>query len=350
LRYTHHKAGAQPFGTSKHTRGIDADIEQFLVDIDQQLKPHLQRALERVPQVANLKEGVAFQMVGGGKRIRAALCATVCEIFSGSHHPALSFAAAVEHLQNFTLVHDDIADGDDERRGQAAAWKKFGLAHGINIGDIFIPLSALAILEADYQDQTKIRLLQLISNYGLEVAEGQSLDINLRSNNAPTVEDYISCTQKKTGAFFAMAAIGGGIIGGASDSHLEILRRFALQAGVAFQIKDDVLDFAGGKGRAQGSDVKEGKRTLLVSYALEAANRAEKSRLIEILNTSRNKKTEEQVQWVHDLFERAHAQEKAERLAEDLIDSAIDYLLDFPETPAKYRFLRLSKYLTRRVY
>jgi len=329
--------------------GLDVDIDRYLLEIDRQLQPYLEQAVERIPEVDSLKEGVSFQVLGGGKRVRAALCTTACEMFCGSSHPALNFAAAIEHLQNFSLIHDDIADGDGERRGRESAWRRFGVAHAINIGDVFIPLSSLAILEAAYSAQTKVALFQVLSEMGLLVTEGQGLDINLRRNDAPTPEDYVECARKKTGAFFAMAAVGGGIIGGAGAQDLQRLRAFALQAGVAFQIKDDALDVVGGKGRPMGSDVLEGKRTLMVAYASERIAGPERRRLFEILNRARQETTSEDVAWVHDLYRRTHARKRAEQTANSLIDEAAQYLAELPETAAKYRFVRLSKYLMQRI-
>lgn len=328
--------------------GLDGDIDRYLVEVDRELQPYLDQAVERTPEVDCLKEGVSYQVLGGGKRVRAALCATTCEMFCGSYRPALHFAAAIEHLQNFSLIHDDIADGDGERRGRPSAWQRFGVAHAINIGDAFIPLSSLAILEGAYSAQTKVALFQVLSELGLLVTEGQGLDINLRRNDAPTPEDYVECARKKTGAFFAMAAVGGGIIGGADARDLQRLRAFALQAGVAFQIKDDALDVVGGKGRPLGSDVLEGKRTLMVAYASERSAAAERGRMFAILNRARQETTPDEVAWVHELFRRTRARERAEQTANSLIDEAVQYLAELPETAAKYRFVRLSKYLMQR--
>ena len=288
-------------------------------------------------------------MLGGGKRIRAGLCAAVCEVFSGSYDKALGFAAALEHLQNFTLVHDDIADGDEERRGRESVWKRFGLAHGINIGDAFVPLAALAILESDLTSARRLRLLRVVSNHGLEVAEGQSLDIDLRTDDAPTEASYVACTRKKTGAFFALAIVGGGVIGGASERQLRDLGRFAREAGVAFQIKDDLLDVVGGKGRTLGSDVREGKRTVMVAYALERASPVERRRLVSILNAPRVRTTATDIAWVHGLYGRTGAQARAEAAAERRLSQAIEELDTLPRTPARYRFLRLCRHLTSRM-
>jgi len=331
-------------------RASSGDVEEFLAEIGHQLQPYLQRAIDQIPEVASLKEGVVFQVVSGGKRIRAALCAAACEVFSSSYHQALGFAAALEHLQNFTLVHDDIADGDPERRGRDSAWKRFGLAHAINIGDAFIPLAGLAILETELDAQTKMRLFRVLSDHGLRVVEGQSLDINLRADDAPTEAAYVACTAKKTGAFFAIAIVGGGVIGGAAEHQLEDLRAFAHDAGVAFQIKDDVLDLVGGKGRTLGSDVMEGKRTVMVAYALDRASESDGRRLVEILNRPRARTTRSDIAWVHGLYHRTGARARAEATAERRISQAIDHLGSLPQTSAKYRFLRLCRYLTRRAH
>lgn len=330
--------------------GSDEEVENFLQTVDRHLEPYLKKSLAQVPEVAVLKEGVTYQVQSGGKRIRAAMCATVCELFCGSYLRALSFAAAIEHLQNFTLIHDDIADGDGERRGQQSTWKRFGIAHGINIGDIFISLSALAILESTYSQETKLRLMQTVSEFGLEISEGQSLDINLRTNNSPSVEEYLNCTRKKTGAFLAMATIGGGIIGGASEKYLDTLREFALLAGTAFQIKDDLIDLTGTKGRTIGSDILEGKRTLLVIHAAQHASSSEKSRLLSILNKPRTANTAAEVQWVCKLYQKTGAIEYAERTAEHLIEQASAHFSTLPESEAKNRLLRIAKYLSKRTH
>lgn len=287
-------------------------------------------------------------MLSGGKHVRAALCAAVCEVLLGTYAPALSFAASIEHLQNFTLVHDDIADGDEERRGGATAWKRFGLAQGLNIGDAFVPLSALAILDSELDDAAKLRLFEVLATYGLEVAEGQSLDIELRDEPVPTEAAYVTCTERKTGGFFAMAVVGGAVIGGADEPLQDDLAAFARAAGVAFQIKDDLLDVIGGKGRSVGSDVREGKRTVMAAFALERASGAEGARLIEVLDRPRERTSPSDVAWVHGLYARTGAQERAEASAEARLQEAIDRLDALPRNPATYRFLRLCRYLTRR--
>lgn len=326
----------------------DREVAAFLAEVDRRLTPYLRRGLEEVPDVDPLKRGMTHQILGGGKRIRAALCVASCELFLQPCADVVDFAAAIEHVQNLTLVHDDIADGDPERRSHDSIWRVYGVPHAINIGDMFVPLAARAILRAPYADGLKLRLLDLLSQYGFMMIEGQTLDLNLRRNDAVCFDDYFSCTMKKTGALLAMATVGGAMIGGATDAQLDRLREFAMRAGVAFQIKDDLLDMNGGKGRTPGSDILEGKRTLMVVHATRRASAERRRRLYAILNQPREATSPQDVRWVWDVYRRTGADAYAEETAARLIEEASQHILNVPESEAKYRFLRLARYLTAR--
>jgi geranylgeranyl diphosphate synthase type II len=176
----------------------------------------------------------------------------------------------------------------------------------------------------------------------------QNLDLNLRHNDSASYDDYFECTTRKTGAFLAMATVGGGLIGGAADPDLKRLREFARLGGVSFQIRDDLLDMDGGKGRVPGSDVLEGKRTLMVVHAARRATAGDRRRLYRILDKPRQSTSASDVAWVWQLFRRTEADDHAARTAADLADQACDHLLDLPESAAKYRLLRLARYLSTR--
>lgn len=341
-------AEAEVGSVSGARSGADADVEDFLADVDRRLRPHFQRALARLGGAAPLKPGVAHQLGSGGKRVRAALCVASCELFGIPYADSLDFAAAIEHIHNFTLVHDDIADGDAQRRARPSMWKQHGIAHAINIGDVFVPLAAGSILEAAYPDALKLRLLAITAEYALDMVEGQNLDLNLRRHVTARVEDYLECMTKKTGAFLAMATVGGGLIGGAPDDDLKRLHEFARCSGVSFQIRDDLLDMEGGKGRARGSDVLEGKRTLMVIHAARRASAAGRRRLYTILNKPRKSTSAADVVWVWHLFRDTGADEYAAGIANDFVDQACEHALGLPESAAKYRLIRLARYLGAR--
>jgi len=289
-------------------------------------------------------------LASGGKRLRAALAVTSCALFGEPESYALEFAAAIEHLQNVSLIHDDIADGDRERRNEKAMWVRHGIGQAVNIGDGFLPLVMRSIVEGPYTDAVKLRLFYLLAEYGLEMVEGQTLDLNLRSKTNVSLAEYFDCTAKKTGAFLSLATVGGGVIGGAREEQLVLLREFSTLAGVAFQIRDDVLDLEGRKGRRLGSDVLEGKRTILTVHAAQHAGPRRRARLYAILNKPRSAKTAAEVRWVLDLYRQLGTPEFALGIARELLDKAADQIVLLPDTAAKHRLLRLARYFGTRQY
>lgn len=317
-------------------------------DIDEQLQRLLSQQLKRVPDVPPLRPGISAQIASGGKRVRAALAVISCALFGEPEARGLEFAAAIEHLQNASLIHDDIADGDNERRNQKSMWVRHGIGQAVNIGDGFLPLVMLSILEAPYAEPVKLRLFQLLAEYGLEMVEGQTLDLNLRAKTDVSLEEYFDCTAKKTGALLSLATVGGAVIGGGTEEHLVLLREFSTLAGVAFQIRDDLLDLEGGKGRRRGSDVLEGKRTILTVHAAQHAGRRRRAKLYAILDKPRAAKSPLEVRWVLNLYRELGTGEFADGIAAELLDKAAQHLLLLPETSAKYRLLRLARYLGAR--
>jgi geranylgeranyl pyrophosphate synthase len=326
----------------------DADVEDFLRYVDRRLIPYMRRGADHVADIAGLKDGVVAQIKTGGKRLRAGLCIIACEMFGGEPLRALPFAAAIEHLQNFTLVHDDIADGDDERRSQPSIWKRYGVPHAITIGDVFIALGCLSILDSPYPAEVKVELMKLVGERGLEIAAGQAMDVNFRDRETVDIQDYVDSTALKTGAFLALALQGGALLGGASEWHMERLRKFAAIAGVAFQIKDDLLDFTGAKGRTIGADILEGKMTAVAIHALRSADPDDARRLRGILRAQAQATSRADIAWVLELYGRTASIEFAERLSERMMAQAAREVATLPENGARERFVRVARYLARR--
>ncbi|HVP30379.1 MAG TPA: polyprenyl synthetase family protein [Myxococcota bacterium] len=329
--------------------GFDREVEQFLRYVDRRLVPFMKQAVDQLPEPKLLREAVSTQIRTGGKRLRAALCAVSCEMFCGDPIRALAYAAAIEHLQNFTLIHDDIADGDAERRSHPTIWKLYGVPHAITIGDVFVALGCTTILRSIYPDSVKVRLVRAIAEYGLEIAAGQVMDVEFRTAEHVSTADYLTCTRRKTGAFLAMAVVGGGIVGGADDAQLESLAHYAGLAGIAFQIKDDLLDLSGAKGREVGEDIREGKITAVAIHALNRASPAQRERLLGILRKRRRATTSQDVAWVIDLYTKTEAVRAADVMANRMIQSASQHLLALPENDARARFLQISRYLAQRM-
>ena len=234
------------------------------------------RRLERVrpaPGARRLREGCRYVLDGGGKRVRAVLVILSCESVGGKASRALDAAAAVEILHNFTLVHDDIMDNADARRGRPTVHRKWSVNDALLAGDTLLGAAYEALLETT--GSAHRRLAGVLTQGLLDVCEGQSLDLEFEERTDVSVKEYFHMTGKKTGALIATATELGAIVGGGTPSRVAALRRFGLRLGRAFQVQDDLLDIAGDAhdfGKTIGGDILEGKKTYLL---LRAAERAE---------------------------------------------------------------------------
>ncbi len=296
----------------------------------------IDRELERVfPRkgAPNLNDAVWYHLGTGGKRIRPILGIITCEALGGDSDKVLPFAAACEIMHNWLLVHDDIEDNDKVRRSQPALWVKYGTGHAINVGDYMAhKVFELVLSSRRYgvDDRTTLRLVEILINAALRTAEGQTKDMNLRYNNAPSEGEYMDMVTAKTAHYLTLPMIGGAIIAG-HDGLLGNIIEFGRYAGPAFQITDDLLDLTEGKGRKEiGRDVKEGKRSLLVVHCLSKCSAAERRKLVEILNKPADKTTSEDVKYALKLFEKHGSLEYAKKKSEELIAKAKKSIADAP--------------------
>ena len=279
-----------------------------------------------------LSEPCWYHLSTGGKRIRPALCLMVCEAFGGDSDRALPFAAAVELLHNMLLVHDDIADGDTVRRNKPAVWVKYGLGNGVNVGDYLLARGLHAVMMSPVEAATRMKLLEVYLETFERTVEGQALDINFRCNERFTVEEYLRMAVLKTGHYLVVGMLGGALVAGASEAALHCLRKLGGNLGPAFQIRDDLIDLTAGKGRGgvKGSDVREGKPSILYAHALSHSSPAECERLLEILRKPREQTSEQDVAWVIGLYERCGSLQFAQQTADGLIAEALAMLDTLP--------------------
>jgi len=225
------------------------------------------------PGAARLREGCRYVLDGGGKRVRSVLLVLSCEAVGGRAARALGAAAAVELMHNFTLVHDDIMDNADARRGRPTVHKKWTVNDALLVGDVLLGASYQALLET--KSSAHRDLGGVLTKGLLDVCEGQALDLEFEGRTDVSVKEYFRMIGKKTGALIATATELGGMVGGGTYPQVAALRRFGLLLGRAFQVQDDILDVVGdarGFGKTIGGDILEGKKTYLL---LRAAERAE---------------------------------------------------------------------------
>jgi octaprenyl-diphosphate synthase len=217
----------------------------------------------------------------GGKRFRPQLTLLAARAFEYEGPAAVAMAAAMELIHTATLVHDDIVDESDSRRGRATANFFWGNSASVLMGD-YLVIKAFS-MAADTGDA---RLFRLLCDTIGRMCEGEVLQICVRAEAGLDVETYLKIIEAKTAILMATCCRTGALLGGAALEQIEALTAFGTQVGLAFQIIDDVLDYtaqAESLGKPVGGDLREGKVTLPLIYALERARAADREQLVEAL-------------------------------------------------------------------
>jgi len=228
--------------TSEMKKKIDSEIQELLSD--------------REP--FSLYEPMRYILKGGGKRIRPLFVILACQSVGGDISDSLHAAVAVELLHTFTLVHDDIMDHDDLRRGKQTVHKKWDEPTAILAGDGLVTLAYHKLLQTKHPEIQKI--LQIFTEGLLILCEGQAMDKDFESQETVALSKYIDMIDKKTARLISVSCEIGAILGNAGPTHQEILRKFGASLGRAFQIQDDLLDILYEEsvtGKPLGSDVIE---------------------------------------------------------------------------------------------
>lgn len=223
-----------------------------------------------------LYEPCRYVLAAGGKRIRPVTLLLAAEMFGVPSQKAMPAALAVEVFHNFTLVHDDIMDQADTRRGRATVHKKWDENIAILSGDLLMGLAY--DLLAQVEGVNTGRLIRRFHRMLMRLCEGQTLDMAFEAREVVTEAEYLDMISGKTAALLACALAMGGMIGGASSSEVEALEKVGEHVGLGFQIQDDLLDLTAEAdfGKIKGGDLLQGKRTWMLIQALERATGAER--------------------------------------------------------------------------
>ncbi|WP_407356879.1 polyprenyl synthetase family protein [Methanolobus sp. WCC5] len=234
---------------------VDRGIEEYL-PID---KPYeLYRAARYLPDA-------------GGKRLRPATVILAAEAVGSDLKKVLPAAVAVELVHNFTLVHDDIMDRDDIRRGMPAVHVKWGEAGAILAGDTLYSKAFEILTHAAGEPESILKCIDILSKTCRDICEGQWMDVEFEDRTDVTQEEYLEMIEKKTGVLYAASMKIGAIMGGAPDEVADAFYECGRLIGIAFQIYDDVIDMTTPEevlGKVRGSDLMEGKKTLIAIHAL----------------------------------------------------------------------------------
>lgn len=248
-------------------------VNEFLANLPYERKPK------------SLYEPIRYVLSMGGKRIRPTLMLLGYNLFKDNPEKILKNAVALETYHNYTLLHDDLMDNADLRRGHETVHKKWDANTAILSGDSMLVLAYERMAQCDEKHLAKV--LKLFTSTALEIGEGQQFDMEFENRNDVKEEEYIEMIRLKTSVLLACALKMGAILADASDEDAENLYKFGEQIGLAFQLQDDYLDVYGDTkvfGKEIGGDITSNKKTYMLINAFNHANDAQRAELQKWVN------------------------------------------------------------------
>jgi geranylgeranyl diphosphate synthase type I len=289
---------------------------------------------------------------GDGKALRSSLCLWACEAVGGEWHRALPAAAALELTHNFSLVHDDIQDGDTERRHRPTVWSLWGQPQAINAGDSLLALAHLALLrlaDSGVKPAKVVRAGVVLDQGCLAMIEGQCLDIGFERSTEVSLDAYLEMIAKKSGALFEASLHLGALVGSDDVSLMQRFLRCGRLLGTAFQIRDDMLGIWGTEevtGKAIAADVRRKKKSLPIVYALTTTGDA-RDELLRLY--AQDTLSDRDVRQVVRILDGLGAHDYCQGMAQDRIDQALAELTAAKISDIAYRqFHEVAQFLLER--
>lgn len=284
-------------------------------------------------------------LFAGGKRLRPALFKLAADtIRSGSSAGILPAGLALEVTHNFTLIHDDIMDGDATRRGKPTVHTLWGEPAAILAGDVLFARSFCLIADAMAPDGAKVEASAMLAKTCVEICEGQQLDMSFETRQDVTRDEYLDMVTKKTGVLYGAAAAMGALLSGASKLQTGALYTYGCSIGAAFQIQDDIIDLMASSeqsGKDQASDIREGKQTLIAITAREKG--------IDLAPYRRALSADEIVSLIG-LLENAGIITEVQETADTMVRKAIDGLSVLRDCPERQLLSDLAYFFIQRGY
>jgi geranylgeranyl diphosphate synthase type II len=314
---------------SRASADDDHLVQEVLAEYGELTRRHLRDYLPR-GEPGYLYDLVADYPRRGGKMLRPCLCLAAAKAFGARVEDAVASAVSIELLHNALLIHDDIEDGSDRRRGTPTLHVLHGLPLALNAGDALGLLSLHPLRENVFRLGVSLamQIFEETETVALQTTEGQALELGWCRDNRMDLgdDDYLTMVLKKTCWLTTIHPLRVGyLIGSRRRDQLDPLVRFGFFFGAAFQIRDDLLNLEDrpAYGKELNGDLLEGKRTLMLIHAMRTSTAAERERLTRILAKPRVGRTARDVAWLRRLFERAGAMAHAERVAKGLAGAAL---------------------------
>lgn len=318
----------------EYSTGVDKEIDKALDSVDPE----------------NLHIASKHLIKAGGKKIRPALVLLTAQAVGGRMEGAYKTGAAVELIHTFSLIHDDIMDEDEMRRGMPSVHTLWGEPMAILAGDILFSLAFELVTQTHSEDIPSDRVilaLNTVVDACIKICEGQACDMSFEGKFDVKESEYLNMIYKKTAALIAAATKAGALLGGGTPEQVEALSEYGRLIGMAFQIQDDYLDVVSDEdqlGKPVGSDIVEGKMTLMVVHTLSVASNKDKEELISILNSGDEANTQKAI----GIFDKYGAINYTRDIALDNVQNAKELLDVLDDSPAKETLYELADFMLQR--
>jgi octaprenyl-diphosphate synthase len=304
--------------------------------VDETMEAYLRSEISIIPEIIH-------HLIGsGGKRFRPLLLMATAELCGYKGERRYPLAAVIEFIHTATLLHDDVIDEAEKRRGKTSANQIWGNAASILVGDFLLSKSFRIMTE-----DGNLAIMKLMSTTTGTMSEGEVFQLIKRGDVGLTEKAYLSIVEKKTAILISAACAIGGILGGATDSQIESLTRFGMRLGSAFQITDDTLDYVAKEdefGKSIGKDLEEGKMTLPLIHTLKKCTPEEKSRIKKAIQDHDTETIPEIMELIYRYEGINYAMDKAKKY----IAEGRDFIAPFKNSEAKTTLLTIADYIIER--
>ncbi len=313
-------------------------IQDELEAVEEAYAHHVQSRIELIPEIGR------YIQSSGGKRVRPAVLLLAARLAGYSGEQSVNYASVVEFIHTATLVHDDIIDDADLRRGKAAVHSRWGNDVTVLLGDYLYIKSMGMALSYD-----SLELVRLLCDVTLRMIEGELYQLTKAGNVDITEEDHFEIIRRKTAYLFGGCAEIGGMLGDVGEDERRALREYGFSLGIAFQLVDDLLDYTADTsalGKPIGGDLREGKVTLPAILLLQRDG----GRASELIRAAVSDRTIAKKDWdeLQDLLHEHRAVEHAYDRAVEYATSAKQYLDVFPPSPERDALAALPDYVLAR--
>ncbi len=327
------------------------DVKEILSGYSSDIIDTINEELKVITPV-NLQEASIYLTKAGGKMLRPALTLITAEAVGGSKENALKAGSAIELIHTFSLIHDDIMDNDDMRRGMPSVHKVWGEDVAILAGDTLFSKAFEIIINSNQELTSPVQInhaLSTVADACVKICEGQALDMSFEDRFDVSEDEYFDMIFKKTGALISASTKVGAIMGGADQEVIDAMYEYGRLIGLAFQIQDDYLDLASDEetlGKPIGSDIVKGKMTIIAVNALSNADDHDCDKLLNILKDDNN--SQEDIDMAIDIFNKYGAIDYARNTALDCVKKSKEVLDVLPDSSSKQVLMDIADFVLER--